>query len=199
MTETMSLKAASEAMRHALQETVRKNSLLFLIQAGLMVVAGIVAIIYPLISAAAIAVFLGWVLIITGIVQVISLIGASQVPHFWLQLISAVLSVIIGLLFVRNPAVGLGTLVLLLIVFFMVEGMSKIVFSLTVRSLPNWGWVLASGILGVLLALYLLSNPQLSLILLGVFIGVQFVLEGAALGWMAWNLRRATARTPAHG
>jgi hypothetical protein len=32
-------------------------------------------------------------------------------------------------------------LALLLIVFFMVEGFAKIVFSLTIRPLPNWGWV----------------------------------------------------------
>ena len=174
-------------MREALQQTVRRNSLLFLLQAALMVVAGLVAFVYPLYSSVALAAFLGWMLIFAGIVQVISLIGATKVPHFWLQLVSAVLSVIIGFLFVRNPGVAVGTLALLLIVFFMVEGMSKVVFSLTVRPLANWGWVLASGVLGVLIALYLLSNPTLSLVMLGLFIGVQLISEGVAIGWMAWR------------
>jgi uncharacterized membrane protein HdeD (DUF308 family) len=121
----------------------------------------------------------------------ISLIGSTKVPHFWLQLVSAVLAVVVGLLFVRNPGAGVSTLALLMIVFFMVEGMSKIVFSLSVRPLGNWGWVLASGILGVLIALYLLSNPALSLVLLGAFIGLQFISEGVAIGWMAWRARKS--------
>ncbi|MFZ1883482.1 MAG: DUF308 domain-containing protein [Rhodoplanes sp.] len=79
------------------------------------------------------------VLIISGVVQGISLIGAQQVPHFWLQLVSVVLSVIVGAMFVRHPGEGLLTLTLLLIVFFMVEGISKVIFSLTIRPFPNWG------------------------------------------------------------
>ena len=191
MAKPLSLDAASSAMREALQETVRKNSLLFLVQAALMIVAGLAAFIYPLLSSVALAVFLGWMLIFAGAAQVISLIGATKVPHFWLQLVSAVLSVIIGFLFVRNPGVAVGTLALLLIVFFMVEGMSKVVFSLTVRPLANWGWVLASGVLGVLIALYLLSNPTLSLVMLGLFIGVQLISEGVAIGSMAWRARNS--------
>ena len=83
-------------MREALQETVRRNSLLFLVQAALMIVAGLAAFIYPLLSSVALAVFLGWMLIFAGAAQVISLIGATKVPHFWLQLVSAVLAVLIG-------------------------------------------------------------------------------------------------------
>jgi uncharacterized membrane protein HdeD (DUF308 family) len=191
MAKPLSLDAASSAMREALQETVRKNSLLFLVQAALMVVAGLVAFIYPLYSSVALASFLGWMLIFAGVVQVISLIGATKVPHFWLQLVSAVLAVIIGYLFVRNPGAAVSTVALLLIVFFMVEGMSKVVFSLTVRPLANWGWVLASGVLGVLIALYLLSNPTLSLVMLGLFIGVQLISEGVAIGSMAWRARNS--------
>src|ERR1700756_2990211 len=56
------------------------------------------------------------------------LIGAQNVGNFWLQLISVALSVIVGVLFVRHPGGGLLTLTLLLIVFFMVEGISKLIF-----------------------------------------------------------------------
>jgi hypothetical protein len=42
---------------------------------------------------------------------------------------------------VRRPGEAVVTLTLLLIVFFMVEGFAKLVFSITIRPLPNWGWV----------------------------------------------------------
>jgi uncharacterized membrane protein HdeD (DUF308 family) len=97
-------------------------------------------LVYPIVSSVAVVLFVGWVLIISDVVQGISLIGAQLVP-LWLQLISVVLSVIVGVLF-------------LLIVFFMVEGISKLVFALTIRPVPNWGWVLASGVIGMLLSLF---------------------------------------------
>ncbi len=190
MPNPMSVNEASAAMREALRETVKKHSFLFLIQGAVMILAGFMAFAYPLLTSSALAVFLGWMLIFSGVSQVIGLIGASQVPHFWLQLISAVLGVLTGFLFVRNPGIALGTMALLMIVYFMVEGVSKIVFSLTVRPLANWSWVLASGVLGVLIAFYLLGNPSLSVVLLGLFIGIQLVSEGAAIGWMAWHARK---------
>jgi uncharacterized membrane protein HdeD (DUF308 family) len=189
---SISLEAASEVMREAMRQTVKKHSLWYLIQAGLMVIAGVLAFAYPMLSSFAVVVFLGWLLIITGIVQGISLISARSVPHFWLQLVSVVLFVLVGALFLRNPAESLLTLTLLVIVFFMVEGISKIIFSLTIRPFPNWGWVLASGIVSVLLAMVLWASiPLTALWLLGVLLAVTLVSEWLALGYMAWQARKS--------
>ena len=189
---SMSLESAGQAMRQAMRETVKRHSLWYLIQGALMVLAGLLALVYPVVSSFAVVLFLGWLLIISGVVQGISLIDARNVPHFWLQLISVVLSVIVGLLFLRHPGEGLLTLTLLLIVFFMVEGISKVIFSLTIRPFPNWGWVLASGIISILLAFYLWTSlPVTAIWLLGVLLGIQLISEGAALGYLAWQVRQS--------
>ena len=39
----------------------------------------------------------------------------------------------------------------LLIVFFFVEGISKIIFALNIRPFIGWSWVLLTGIIGILL------------------------------------------------
>lgn len=192
MTEEMTLDAAADAMREATRKTARRRSLLYLIQGILLVVAGVLALVYPLITNVALAVFLGWMLLLSGIVQAVTLIGGGKTPGFWLQLISAVLSIIVGFLFLRNPAVAVGTLVMLMNVFFMIEGISKTVFSLTIRPFPNWGWVLASGILGIVIAAWLLANPGMSLLVLGILIGVQLISEGIAIATMAWMVRKET-------
>jgi uncharacterized membrane protein HdeD (DUF308 family) len=187
---TISLDAAAHAMREAMRETVRQHSLWYLIQSALMILAGILALVYPVVSSVGVVFLLGWLLIISGVVQGISLVDVRNVPHFWLQLVSVVLSVIVGVLLLRHPGEGLLTLTLLLIVFFIVEGISKVIFSLTVRPFPNWGWVLASGIVGILLALYLWANlPITAVWLLGVLLGIQLICEGAALGYLAWKVR----------
>ena len=188
---TMSVEAAAQALREATRETVRRYSTLYLIQGVLMVLAGIVALVYPFVSTVALVVVLGWLLILSGVVQGISLIGAQNVPNFWLQLVSAVLSIIVGVIFLRRPGEAVVTLTLLLIVFFMVEGFAKLIFSLTIRPLPNWGWVLASGIIGILLSLYLLTNLSTTAVwLLGVLLGIQLICEGVALSSLAWQVRR---------
>ena len=80
--------AAAAALREAMRETVKRYSLWYLIQGVLLVVAGVLAIISPVIASVAVVFLLGWILIISGVLQGIGLIGASNVPHFWLQLIS---------------------------------------------------------------------------------------------------------------
>ena len=127
----ISLDAAASAMREAMRETVRRYSLLYLVQGILMVVTGVLALIYPWIASVAIVRLLGWLLIISGIFQGIGVIGARQVPYFWLELISAVLAIVIGLLLLRHTDAGLLFFSVLLIVYFMVEGIVKVIFALT--------------------------------------------------------------------
>jgi uncharacterized membrane protein HdeD (DUF308 family) len=74
----------------------------------------------------------------------------------------------------------------------MVEGISKVIFSLTIRPFPNWGWVLASGVVSILLAFYLWANtPVTAIWLLGVLLGIELICEGAALGRMALHARKS--------
>jgi uncharacterized membrane protein HdeD (DUF308 family) len=104
---TMSLEAAAQAMREAMRQSVKRHSLWYLVQGGLMILAGILALVYPVVSSFAAVFFLGCVLIVSGVVQGISLIDARNVPHFWLQLVSVVLSVIVGVLLIRHRGAGL--------------------------------------------------------------------------------------------
>jgi uncharacterized membrane protein HdeD (DUF308 family) len=134
------LDAAAAAMREAMRETVKRYSLWYLLQGVLMVVAGVLALIYPLLASVAMVYLLAWILIVSGLLQGIGLIGARDVPHYWLQLISVVLAIVIGVLLLNQPESGLLVMTVLLIVFFMVEGISKIIFALTIRPFPNWGW-----------------------------------------------------------
>jgi uncharacterized membrane protein HdeD (DUF308 family) len=171
---TIPLEAAAAAMREAMRDTVKRYSLWYLLQGILMVVAGVLAVVYPL----------------SGIFQGIGLIGARQVPHFWLQLISVVLAIVVGLLLLRQPEAGLVVFSVLLIVYFMVEGMAKVIFALTIRPFPNWGWVLGAGVVSILLAIYLWANLAVaSDVLLGILLGIQLLCEGVALTYLAWKVR----------
>src|SRR5215218_2811580 len=100
---SMSLEAAAEVMREAMRETVKRHSLWYLIQSALMIAAGVLALVFPALSSLAVVFYLGWLLIISGVLQAISLMGARQVPHFWIQLLSVALFMVVCCLFLRNP------------------------------------------------------------------------------------------------
>ena len=138
--------------------------------------------------------FLGLMLIINGIVQGISL----PIIISWLQLVSVFLSLIVGALILLNPQWDLRDVTRSLFVFLMVECISKAIFAFAIRPLPNWGFVLASGIIGILLALFLLASSDFLLAssgtpiwLLGVLLGILLIYEGVAIGYLAWRVRKS--------
>lgn len=185
------LKLAADNMRMAVRTSIRRRRFLYFIQAAALVLAGLIALFYPLFTAAALVNLVGWLLVVSGIFQGVSLIGARSVPHFWPHVISAILSILIGFLIIGNPGEALLAASALLVVFLAVEGISKISFSLTVRPLANWGLVLLSGILAVVLAAVLWAYIPLGAAwLLSVFLGVTLLAEGVALGAMAYSAGR---------
>jgi uncharacterized membrane protein HdeD (DUF308 family) len=171
----MTMAQASAAMREAMRETVKRYSTWYLLEGIFLMIAGVIALVYPYLASVALIFLLGWILIVSGVLQAIGLIGAKDVPHFWLQLISAVLAV---------------AMTLLLIIFFIVEGISKIIFALNIRPFTGWIWVFLSGVIGILLGAYLWANmPLASEVVLGVLLGIQLIVEGAALAFLAWMVR----------
>ena len=195
----ISLDAAAATMRDAMRQTVRRYSLWYLVQGMLMVVTGVLALIYPWIASVAMVRLLGWFLIVSGVLQAIGLIGAREVPYFWLELISAILPIVLGLLLLRHEDVSLYFFSIVVIVYFMIEGIVKILFALTIRPFPSWGWVFFSGVIGIALSIYLWANLSIvSALMLAVLLGVLLVVEGAALASLAWRARKLTDVTQNH-
>ena len=73
MAVPMTLGATAEAMRDVTRKTVRRSSRLFLLQGVLLVLAGVLALMYPLMTNVALAVFLGWMLLLSGIFEAVTL------------------------------------------------------------------------------------------------------------------------------
>jgi uncharacterized membrane protein HdeD (DUF308 family) len=195
----ISLDAAAATMRDAMRQTVRRYSLWYLVQGMLMVVTGVLALIYPWIASVAMVRLLGWFLIVSGVLQAIGLIGAREVPYFWLELISAILPIVLGLLLLRHEDVSLYFFSIVVIVYFMIEGIVKILFALTIRPFPSWGWVFFSGVIGIALSIYLWANLSIvSALMLAVLLGVLLVVEGAALASLAWRARKLTDVPQSH-
>jgi uncharacterized membrane protein HdeD (DUF308 family) len=77
----ISLDAAAEVFREAMRDAVKRYSLWYLVEGLLLIAAGFLAIVYPIFSSTAVVVLLGWLLVISGLLQAFSLISARHVPH----------------------------------------------------------------------------------------------------------------------
>lgn len=189
----MSSEAASQVLREAVRQTVSRYAIWFKIQSVLMVASGVLALAFPVTSSMALVTFLGWLLIATGLIQALGLIGAGSVPQFWLQLVSVSLFLIVGAMFVRNSSGGLLAISMLVVVLLMIEGVSKISLALTIRPFPNWAWLALGGAVSVALSFYLAYRlPAASAWLLGALLGLGLITEGLALGWLSWKVRKDT-------
>ena len=185
------LASAAAIYNQAMRESVGRNRMLYLVQAILMIVGGAVAILFPVFASAAFVRFLGWILIASGIIQGLSLLSARNHPSFWLALVSAALAIVVGVLMLRNTVETMLVISMLLIVFFMVEGIAKIVFALTIRPMTGWFWVLASGILAIVLAVILWNSmPITAGWLIGLLLGVNLITEGMALAALVWTSKK---------
>lgn len=188
---SISVNEASGVLREAVRGTIRKRSLLFLIQGGVMIAAGVLALIFPLAMSVGLISLLGWLLIISGIVQIASLYGATQVPYFWLQLVSVALEMTVGYLLISNPEAGVVAITFLMLVLFLVGGIARIVFALMIRPMQDWIWVLGGGVVSVLCAVVLIGGlPEAAPWLLGLLLGIQLIAAGGAQAYMAWRLRK---------
>lgn len=188
----VSVNEAAAVLRSAVRDTIRKRSLLFMIQGGVMVLAGVLALVFPAFTSSGLLVLLGWLLILSGVVKIVSLIGATQVPYFWLDLVSVALEVLVGYLLIANPAAGLMAVTFLMLVLFLIVGITRVVFALMIRPMQDWLWVLASGLVAIVCALVLFANlPEAATWLLGFLLGVELIAVGAAQGLMAWRVRQA--------
>jgi uncharacterized membrane protein HdeD (DUF308 family) len=189
---SMSVNEASAVLRAAVRDTIRKRSWMFLVQGATLAAAGVLALLFPAFAGGGVTVLIGWLLIVAGIVQGVSLIGVTKVPYFWLDLVAVALAIMVGWLLATRPEAGLTAITFLMLVFFMVGGIQRVIFALMIRPMPDWGWVLASGLVAIACAMILFQSlPEAAGWLLGILLGLNLIAVGGAQAWLAWRLRKA--------
>jgi uncharacterized membrane protein HdeD (DUF308 family) len=171
-------------MQHAVRDTVRHHWQLFLTQGVIMTILGVLAVIWPQISTVAVDVYVGWLFLLSGVVGLATMFLAQDVQAFLWLLLTAALSLFIGIVLLWHPVEGAVSLTLVLIAFFIVEGIFQIAASISYRDVfpDSWGWMVASGIADLILAALIIKGwPSTAGWALGLIVGVNLVTSGAAI------------------
>jgi len=175
-------------MQRAVKDTVQLHWQIFLTQGVIMVVLGVLAVVWPQISTIAVDVYVGWLFLLSGVVGLVSTFLAQNVQAFLWSLLTAALSLFVGVLLLWHPTEGAVSLTLVLIALFIVEGIFQIAASLSYRDVfpESWGWMLASGIADLILAALIIKGwPSTATWALGLIAGVNLITSGLAITMVA--------------
>jgi len=104
---------------------LREHWLAYVIEGILLVVLGAAAIVVPSWATLTVAIFLGWLFLLSGLVGLITTFWLKRAPGFWWSLLSAVLAVVVGALLIGWPISGAMSLTLALLIYFVAEGIFR--------------------------------------------------------------------------
>ena len=147
---------------------------------ALLVIGGIIILANAAIATKVSILFLGWMLLIVGIIGLISALFNIGKGAFWPSAITGALLTVLGLMFLRNTEATAFTLTLLMGALFLMTGIARL---FAAGSAPEHrGALIFAGAVSTLLGLIVLFNLwDASYQLIGILIGIDVIAEGLAM------------------
>jgi uncharacterized membrane protein HdeD (DUF308 family) len=158
----------------------------------LSIVAGALAIAVPAVASVTIAIFVGWLLIVTGVARATHAVRAHRVTA--LAVLDAVLALLVGAYLVLLPLSGTVTLTLLLAAWFFGAGAVYLVLAWRARGRPGAGLSAFNGALDIVLGVLICVDlPSSAAWAIGLLVGIELVFWGIRALVLASVLKRVAA------
>ncbi|AKI00792.1 hypothetical protein IMCC20628_02088 [Hoeflea sp. IMCC20628] len=159
--------------------------------AVLCIVGGFMALLNPFGATILAVVLAGWIFLMQGVIQVVHAFRVRDWPGFMWSLGLGVLSLIVGFVLVADPLAGSVPLTLLVAVLFLLTGVAKTMLAFALKPASGWVWVLASGLISVVLGVMILAGlPSSATTILGLLLGIELVSNGVLFLFVALGLRK---------
>ncbi|MCC9073627.1 HdeD family acid-resistance protein [Flavobacterium sp. F-65] len=114
----------------------------------------------------------------------------KAIDYWYIPLLVGLLFVGIGVWSFITPLAAYLTLAFLFSISFLASGVFEIIFALSNRKkIDNWGWTLASGILGLVVGILLISNPLISITILPLYVGFVILFRSIMAIVIAFDLK----------
>jgi uncharacterized membrane protein HdeD (DUF308 family) len=171
---------------------VKRASRTGMVFGALVLVMGMLAIGAPQVSGLAVTAIVATVLVISGIAQTIFAFGAPTFGRGLLALLFGAITTVAGVCIFANPMFGLTTLTILVIAYFVVDGIYHLIAFFQLKRAGR-GWLLFGGIVSLALAAMLYSDfPSSSEWAIGLLVGIRLLMTGWTM-IMLGGLSHATA------
>jgi len=169
----------------------------FLALGILLVLAGVAAILFPLVSTIATKIALGWIFLVSGALLIIHAFSSQQWRGFLLGLLLGVLYVIAGGWLAFFPFTGIITLTLILAALFLAEGVLEVIMGVRVRPHEGWGWLVLSGLIAIAVGAMIAAElPGSAIWAIGLLAGINLLSSGVSFVVLALAGRRTGHGAP---
>jgi len=156
-----------------------------------MVALGLVTILLAGLTTIVSVIFLGIVLAIRGLIDVVHALGTIKERGFWWRLFSGTLSVIVGVMIFSSPAISALTLTYLIALFLIASGLYRAIAA-PIEHGSQWGWVMLGGAVSLVVGFIVISSgPAASLLFIGLLIGIEILVQGMVMLSLPFTLRGA--------
>ncbi|MFD1292357.1 HdeD family acid-resistance protein [Lutibacter holmesii] len=148
----------------------------------LMAILGVVAMVYPegfgKVSVTAIGIFM----IIGGVLRLLFAITSFSMGSLLTRYLYGILMIVGGAWVVGNPDMGLEALTFVMAIYFIVDGLTQLVYSFSLIPIGGGMYLLFSGIIGIGLGVLVFMNwPEASTYVIGIYLGVKLLIDGVTL------------------
>lgn len=150
---------------------------------AVITIMGFAALSAPVLMSASAATLMGWFLVFAGIAQLIAAFVNRQDSNLAIGAMVAVLYFIFGIILVNSTLwESAVSITMFMAIFFLIDGIFKLVLSIQMRGEQNWGWLLAGSIISILFAIMIFSNIYAaSFVLIGLMIGISLIFMGIGM------------------
>jgi len=162
-----------------------------------LIILGAIALGRTFIVTVASVMFFGWLLIAGGLIEAVHAFWRERWSGFFLDLFSGILYVVVGFMIVANPGASAAALTLLIAMFLIFGGIFRVVMALAARY-PHWGWMLLHGGINLLLGVLIWRQwPVSGLWVIGLFVGIELLLNGWSLIMLGLAAKHLPRQVPA--
>lgn len=106
----------------------------------------------------------------------------QEAKNWWLSLVLGILYILVAIFLIFAPASGYAVISILFSVFLLFSGLLEIAFAISNRRrMSGWGWYFAGGILDVVLGIYLLAYPLVSMEVIPLLIAFWLMFRGFSM------------------
>lgn len=110
---------------------------------------------------------------------------------WWVFLIRGIVAVLLGVMIWFQPGASLAALVLFFGAWMLVDGIFSSVGSIVRRhENPEWGWMLVSGIVSLVIGVLTLRAPGVTAVVLVLYVSVWAMMLGIGQITLGWRIRK---------
>lgn len=173
---------------------LKKQRLIMRTIAALLLLGGIFCLINPLASGVVLSKIIGALLLLSGIALVVGMVTNRRSHDIWPMVTGILLGVayiVMGYVFITNPAVGMISLAIVLAALFAFGGVIRLITGFKIWGMPGAWLQILLGVLDLVITYLLVSaGPLMSITIVTTLVGIEMLFSSFSCFMVAGLYKR---------